>query len=481
MQVAREENGWGLALNGTSVPSQALSTFVAALDVSLLVLASTQGSVLYRLYATGDAAPQDNATGVTVLTAFFFLLLSRSRGLYRLDVVLRPSGRSGELLFSLGLSLLAVTCVLFLLKTSSDYSRGAVVVFATMSAILLPMGRAAAASAARFGIARGLVRGRPVVTIGDPVELEKFRSSDFFYFGVDEIARIPVANAASSNDGLSRSAEAHVARAIDIARRQRAVGFALVMPWNRDREVSEIANLLRFSPLPVSLLPDHRVRRVLAQEKRPDVGPYYSVTIQREPLSRWERSVKRVFDFALAATALAVIAPLLAFAAAAVKLDSPGPVIFRQRRQGFDGREFVIFKFRTMKVLEDGEEIRQATRNDNRVTRVGKILRRSSIDELPQLWNVVRGDMSIVGPRPHALAHDEEYGARIDTYAMRRHVKPGLTGAAQVMGLRGETRHLSQMTQRVERDLWYINNWSLRLDLKIIALTCYAMLKHDAY
>src|SRR5579863_7171270 len=288
MEVAREANGWGVALSGTSVPSQALSTFVAALDVSLLVLASIQGSELYRFYVTGGAAPQDNATGVGVLTAFFFLLLSRSRGLYRLDVVLRPTGRSAAVLFALGLSLLAVTCVLFLLKTSSDYSRGAVVAFAALSAILLPMGRAAAASVARFGIDRGVVRGRPVVTIGDPAELERFRPGDFFYFGVDEIARIPVVNSASLSGELNRSADAHIARAIDIARHQRAVGFALIMPWSRDRELSEITNLLRFSPLPVSLLPDHRVRGILSKDKRPDVGPYFSVTIQRAPLSRWE-------------------------------------------------------------------------------------------------------------------------------------------------------------------------------------------------
>jgi undecaprenyl-phosphate galactose phosphotransferase/putative colanic acid biosynthesis UDP-glucose lipid carrier transferase len=191
--------------------------------------------------------------------------------------------------------------------------------------------------------------------------------------------------------------------------------------------------------------------------------------------------IKRASDVVLAAGALVVLSPLLLATAILIKLDSRGPVVFRQRRCGFDDREFVIFKFRTMTVLEDGDRIVQTQRDDERVTRIGRILRRASIDELPQLFNVLRGDMSLVGPRPHAIAHDDQYKAAIDNYALRHHVKPGLTGAAQVAGLRGETRDLALMERRVERDLWYINNWSLTLDLKIMAQTCVALLRDDAY
>ena len=154
-----------------------------------------------------------------------------------------------------------------------------------------------------------------------------------------------------------------------------------------------------------------------------------------------------------------------------IKLESSGPVIFSQRRKGFNGREFKIFKFRTMNVLEDGHVIPQARRNDPRVTRVGRILRTTSIDELPQLLNVLRGQMSLVGPRPHAVAHDDGYTKVIAKYAFRQHVKPGLTGWAQVNGFRGETAQLELMERRVECDLWYIKNWSFWLDLRIIVLT----------
>jgi undecaprenyl-phosphate galactose phosphotransferase/putative colanic acid biosynthesis UDP-glucose lipid carrier transferase len=155
-------------------------------------------------------------------------------------------------------------------------------------------------------------------------------------------------------------------------------------------------------------------------------------------------------------------------------------VIFRQRRNGFNGRPFEIYKFRTMNVLEDGAVVRQAKKSDSRVTAVGRLLRRSSIDELPQLFNVLKGDMSLVGPRPHALAHDNEYGRLIANYAFRHHVKPGITGWAQVNGFRGETTRIESMMERIEADLWYINNWSLWLDLRIMLITCFEVARGRA-
>jgi len=157
--------------------------------------------------------------------------------------------------------------------------------------------------------------------------------------------------------------------------------------------------------------------------------------------------------------------------AIAIKMDSPGPALFRQCRRGFNGRPFQIFKFRTMSVQEDGDRIVAAQRNDSRVTRVGNWLRRTSIDELPQLLNVLQGSMSIVGPRPHALAHDTEFEELLDNYAYRQHVKPGVTGWAQVHGYRGEMRTIEDIEQRIKYDLWYIDNWSLKNDFKIILMT----------
>jgi putative colanic acid biosynthesis UDP-glucose lipid carrier transferase len=173
---------------------------------------------------------------------------------------------------------------------------------------------------------------------------------------------------------------------------------------------------------------------------------------------------------------------LLALAAIAIKLDSPGPVFFRQQRCGFNGRTFLIRKFRTMHVLEDGHVIAQATPLDRRVTRVGKLLRRTSFDELPQLLNVLEGSMSLVGPRPHALAHDGQFDKLVRNYAFRRRVRPGLTGWAQVHGCRGATPTASMIEARVQYDLWYIDNWSIRLDLAILLRTPMEVLRgRNAY
>ena len=181
--------------------------------------------------------------------------------------------------------------------------------------------------------------------------------------------------------------------------------------------------------------------------------------------------VKRLFDIVAAGLALLLFLPLLLLVMAAIRLESPGSAIFRQRRTGYRGQVFTILKFRTMTVAEDCDQVRQATKNDERVTPVGALLRKLSIDELPQLWNVMRGDMSIVGPRPHALAHDEYYGALIPNYAARFRAKPGLTGYAQVNGFRGEISDMRCMSDRVAADNSYIEEWSLALDAAILLKT----------
>lgn len=187
---------------------------------------------------------------------------------------------------------------------------------------------------------------------------------------------------------------------------------------------------------------------------------------------------KRSFDILVTLMVLLFVAPVLIGAAIAVWIESGGPILFRQRRTGYRGDHFVIYKFRTMKVLEDGAVLKHATRDDARVTRVGAFLRKTSIDELPQLFNVLRGDMSLVGPRPHALAHDHFYANQLPHYHLRFQARPGLTGLAQVSGLRGEIKAVEAMARRVEADIDYIGRWSPALDLKIMAMTV-PLIFHD--
>jgi Undecaprenyl-phosphate glucose phosphotransferase len=238
--------------------------------------------------------------------------------------------------------------------------------------------------------------------------------------------------------------------------------------------------MLSVLPIPIYLVPDENVVRYLG--RRPvNIGTTWAAEIQRAPLTMIEQFVKRCFDMIGATLVLLLLAPLMLLAALLIKLDSHGPVFFVQTRNGFNGHAFRIVKFRTMRVLEDGNIIRQATRNDPRVTRLGRWLRRTNIDELPQLFNVLNGEMSLVGPRPHAVAHNNEYDKLIANYALRNHVKPGITGWAQVNGYRGETPTTDLMEQRVERDLWYINNWSLWLDIRILFRTLILGVQPMAY
>jgi exopolysaccharide biosynthesis polyprenyl glycosylphosphotransferase len=203
-------------------------------------------------------------------------------------------------------------------------------------------------------------------------------------------------------------------------------------------------------------------------------GKMVTLQLTRAPLSAFEVLQKRIFDLIVATGALIVLAPALAAIALLIRLDSPGPVFFRQRRYGFNQQPFRIIKFRTMTTLDDGEVVRQVCRNDHRVTRIGRWLRRWNIDELPQLINVLRGEMSLVGPRPHALSHDREYEQRISLYARRHNVRPGITGWAQVNGLRGEIDTDEKLRRRVDCDLYYIDNWSMLLDLKILLYTVFS-------
>ncbi len=209
----------------------------------------------------------------------------------------------------------------------------------------------------------------------------------------------------------------------------------------------------------------------LVQVQVSDVNGIPTLALCESPFDATNRLLKRLFDLIVASLIFVVALPVMALIAIAVKLDSPGPILFKQRRYGIDGREIVVYKFRSMTTLEDGERVPQVQRENPHVTRVGAMLRRLSLDELPQLFNVLQGRMSLVGPRPHAVAHNELYRHLIDGYMLRHKVLPGITGLAQIRGCRGETATVEAMRRRVRYDLTYLSNWSVQLDLYILFAT----------
>jgi lipopolysaccharide/colanic/teichoic acid biosynthesis glycosyltransferase len=226
------------------------------------------------------------------------------------------------------------------------------------------------------------------------------------------------------------------------------------------------------------------------QEKIEDVSanalaraprPKLALVPQAAPHPAAHSGAKRALDLVVAVPALILLSPAMLVIAALIALDFRGPVLFRQTRTGLNGRLFDIFKFRTMNVCENGARIEQVHRNDPRVTRLGRLLRRTSVDELPQLINVIKGEMSLIGPRPHALAHDRLYTALIENYALRQCVKPGISGWAQVNGHRGETPALADMRARVEHDLWYARHQNFALDVKILVRTAFEIFRRNAW
>jgi putative colanic acid biosynthesis UDP-glucose lipid carrier transferase len=265
----------------------------------------------------------------------------------------------------------------------------------------------------------------------------------------------------------------------DFVKEHRIQFIYLSLPMASQPRILHVLDELKDTTASIYFVPDMFVTDLI-QGRSGTVCGTPVISVCESPFTGSNGIIKRASDIVLSLLILALISPLLLLIALAIKLDSPGPIIFKQRRYGLDGEEILVYKFRSMRVCEDGETIRQARKGDARITRIGAFLRKNSLDELPQFINVLQGRMSIVGPRPHAVAHNEIYRNLIKGYMIRHKVKPGITGWAQVNGYRGETRTLDKMQARIDHDLDYLRNWSLRLDLHIILKTIMVVFRDRA-
>ncbi len=262
---------------------------------------------------------------------------------------------------------------------------------------------------------------------------------------------------------------------LHLAQRGKVDAIYVTLPLTTKRRVTDLVERLADTTVSVYLVPDFFVYSLFHGQSSHwvNLANLPMISVFDKPFWGFDGWMKRFQDVVLATLILALMSIPMILIAIAVKVTSPGPVLFKQRRYGIDGKEIHVWKFRSMEVQEDGAKVVQTVRHDTRLTKIGGFLRRTSLDELPQFFNALQGDMSIVGPRPHAVAHNEEYRSIIKGYMLRHAVKPGITGWAQISGWRGETDTLDKMEKRVEHDLWYIRNWSLWLDLKIIFLTAF--------
>jgi len=467
----------GMKSRNFRFPYDAVGHLCLAIDAFVIIASSVLGCSIYQAVSSNTVNNFEAFVGAGTIGASLYIWMSHAAGFYEFTTIV-AARRNYRDIFNRWITVgLLLTLLAFLFKVGAIFSRGSIVSFILLALVLLLISRWLAANILNGAVADGLVEGRRVVLVGSHEELAALNFASLLRdYGLTEVDRVALPNQKLSALQLNGPELSALDRAIKAARSKAADEIVLALSWSDSRRFDLIRDRMRSSPLPVQLLPD-RIVRNLAANPSFVLKPSLSIEIQRGPLSRFEQFLKRGLDVVAAFIGLVLVAPPMLVIALIVKIDSPGPILFRQQRNGFNAKQFTIFKFRTMTVIEDGDNVVQATRFDQRITRVGRILRQSSLDELPQLFNVLRGDMSLVGPRPHALLHDSQYSELLSDYAFRHHVKPGITGWAQVNGFRGETSRVEQMRRRVDFDLWYINNWSLIFDIKILLSTCFEVVR----
>lgn len=451
---------------------------VAILDVIVIIIGSFLAQNSYSVLSNTEDGGMLSTLGVGLMCSIIYLPLVRSFGGYSLPVLINPSCIIRQLVTSCIIVILSITAVLFMLKVGSSFSRIALMACGCLMLILGISERFASAAIIRRLVANNKVGGRRAFFIGDSEEIDALDSAKLLRrFGLSDVGRFFLSDPNSKGCNI----ESEIANGLVIARRQRSNEIVLALRNRPATQLRDIERAMRQTPLPVKLLPNAIFRSIIEGRENSLSWTMHCLELQRAPLSRSEQVSKRALDIIGATLGLAVLVPVLVLVIAAIKMDSPGPAIFRQKRNGFDEVPFTIFKFRTMKVMEDDDRVVQAQLGDSRITRVGAFLRKTSVDELPQLLNVLKGEMSLVGPRPHAIVHDRAYREIIDGYFRRHHVKPGMTGWAQVNGLRGETNDVRDMQRRVDFDLWYIHHWSIYLEIYILLRTVFALSGESAF
>lgn len=447
---------------------------VIAADFLLILLSYGAGA---ELYSAAIASTVDGASiGAGLIVGVVFVSVAYFQDVYATHRLLNLVWQLRKAVFIWLASLTILAVAAFLLKSTDNLSRGTVIIFAAIGGAGLVSLRFIWQFVLGTNYARSRLVDRKVILLSlKPLDFTSSRFKDLRRNGFDVMRHFVLG--IDSGEG---NWERQIRDVIRQSRQEEVDEYLVAIDWNELPMVRKLGHYLRAVPQPVRLLPDDSIADLVSRPFLPVSGTV-AVEIQRSPLSVFERLQKRCLDTGIALLALLILTPLLLTVAVLVKMGSPGTAIFRQWRRGFNGKPFEIWKFRTMTVSENGQTVAQATKRDARVTKLGRFLRMTSIDELPQLWNVLRGDMSLVGPRPHALAHDNYYDELISKYVYRHHMKPGLTGWAQVNGFRGETPTIDLMEKRVEYDIWYVSNWSIWLDLKIMARTASAVMFQEAY
>lgn len=432
------------------------------------------GPVVYSIYIGGSIWGADLYPAAVCFVWLVALFLFRYSGLYDFNAIMSPFSNLAQIIVSCVTVFLFLMAVFFSLKVSDEVSRVWTFSYAIAAGtgifLTRVIGYVVISHLANIGVfARNVLivgGGRQAERLLEQLDKEKPRFNNVVGVFDDRHARIgPSVGGVPVLGNLDEM--------MRYVRSNRVDDIIVTLPWNADERLMSIISRLRELPANIHLGSDLVGFRFPYRQSPNHFIGIPMMQVVKTPLSGWNIVVKWLEDRVLSAILIVLFSPILATVALAIRMESPGPVIFRQRRYGYNNEVFYIKKFRSM--YHGGKvppsRTVQATKDDPRITRVGRFIRRTSLDELPQLFNVLYGDMSLVGPRPHAVDHNEEYGALIKGYFARHRVKPGITGWAQVNGLRGETDTLEKMEARVRYDTYYAENWSLLFDLQILART----------
>lgn len=449
---------------------------VTALTDGVVVLAIVSlASVVYHLQAYGHFGDVRITRELAMMIAAIFVFTNVMRGRYQLSNYLSTKGQMASAFAVWNITLVAFIAIAFLAKIVDHYSRAVVLVTYLAGIPLITLARAGIARIVSMASKTGRITTERVFLIGREPDVMSFASRHQPWnmgFAIVDVAFLHSNDARRINDPIA-ALKADLVTAAGRCRLMRPDAVFIALPWSDQETIDACINAFMNLPVAIHLAPEGIMDR-FDSPHIVRIGSFASLRLTRPALSTAAIVAKRGFDIVAASTILILALPVLLIIAGLIRLDSRGPVLFLQRRYGFNQQPFRIFKFRTMTTTDDGDVIRQATRNDPRITRIGRLLRRYNLDELPQLMNVIAGQMSLVGPRPHALAHDHAFQRKIALYARRHNVKPGITGWAQVNGLRGETDTDEKMAKRVAFDHWYIDNWSFWLDLGILLRTVFS-------
>jgi Undecaprenyl-phosphate glucose phosphotransferase len=440
------------------LPQRIVLDLLALADVALIAIAAVLAKFLYIARILGSEQTHEPYLLAGVAGGVIMYYVARCYGLHERGVLLNWRARWGDLLFCVGAAFLVLIVLAFLLKTSETYSRGWLVTWFALSVALVTFWRIAAARLLAWLDAMGSAVRRVAVVAADA-------SGELL---AEQLRKMPGIGVAGVFATMGTSDDGGVIEKVISIGERDEIDEVIVASSRPDARVSVFVDQLSVLPVHVWV---HFAELSLPIRGTQRLGAINLLEARSKPIGEWGRVCKVVFDYAVGAFCLLVFGPLMLLIALAIRIDSSGPAIFRQKRNGYNNRIIDVYKFRTMYVVEKDDQVQQASKDDARVTRVGKFLRRTSLDELPQLLNVLKGEMSLVGPRPHALAHNHYYRTHVQRYAQRHLVRPGITGLSQINGLRGSTEIPEMMHRRVQMDLYYIENWSFGLDMKILALT----------